>query len=443
MSDDALTLQQILSQHPERTLVIDDDEEYTAAQLLTAAQAIRGNHAELASSCVAVQFANALQTIIHLIALDGFAARILLLSPELTGSPLESITRSANADFLVHGNGLRPLFPQQAFISEKNHTEWLFTTSGTSGTPKAFSHTLKSLSTTVNSGVTDGDCYRWGLAYQAHRFAGVQVILQALINGNVLVTSSSTDLAKQAMQFSAQRVNSLSATPSLWRSYLMQGTITSCKLLQITLGGEIADQAVLSALREQFPQARIAHIYASTEAGVGFSVTDGKAGFPEHWLDSDSPINLRISESGTLQIKSPGISNSKSLATRLSNDGYLDTQDCVQLENGRVYFLGRSSGVINVGGNKVYPEEVESLVLSFPEIRYARVIAKPSPVLGELVSLEVQARPMSSEEQKILKSRIITSCKNQLQKYKVPAFVRFVDELKVAESGKLDRKKPG
>ena len=203
---------------------------------------------------------------------------------------------------------------------------------------------------------------------------------------------------------------------------------------------EIADQSILSALRRQFPKARIAHIYASTEAGVGFSVSDDRAGFPEQWLGEGPPSDMKISDRDTLLIKSPALSTSESLQARRTPDGYLDTEDCVRISDGRVYFIGRASGVINVGGNKVHPEEVENLVRELPGIQNATVNARNSPIMGQLVSLDVQAGSLSSEQRQALKDQIRKHCRAHLQKYKVPALINFVDTLEITESGKIARK---
>src|SRR5690606_22600689 len=97
------------------------------------------------------------------------------------------------------------------------------------------------------------------------------------------------------------------------------------KLINITLGGEIADTQILKSLRYQFPSAKIRHIYASTEAGVGFSVNDGKAGFPVSYLNSDeSGVDLKIDDSGQLCIKPNKISQHYISGNSMhSQDGYI------------------------------------------------------------------------------------------------------------------------
>jgi hypothetical protein len=115
----------------------------------------------------------------------------------------------------------------------------------------------------------------------------------------------------------------------------MTGELKGLQLRQITLGGEPADQTVLSALALAFPSARVAHIYASTEAGVGFSVTDGQAGFPQEYLQAGVGGNqLAMSELGNLLIKPekhvPTYADGDVL---VDNNGYINTGDLVELRN--------------------------------------------------------------------------------------------------------------
>lgn len=440
MTSEACTLLQAIRQHPDRPLLIHEHRHLTPSDICDAAQGIRTAYPELASASVALQFSNTCELLIHLVALDGFVREILLLPPCLAGSPLTDVISNVSVSCLLNENGVSTFAPEPAAAAAKDdQTQWLFTTSGTTGSPKVFSHTLRSLTATTRTAHSPGREFRWGLAYQAHRFAGMQVVLQALISGDTLVIPPSSDLAPMAECFIKHRVNTLSATPSQWRNMLSQGALRQCSLQQITLGGEIADQAILSTLAREFPTARIVHIYASTEAGVGFSVADGKAGFPEAWLGQGPPLELKISDTGSLLIRGPALSRSESLRSRLTPDGYLDTEDGVQLSNGRVHFLGRATGIINVGGNKVHPEEVENVVREIPEVQNALVSARSSPIMGQIVLLEVQAGNLSVDASKALKRRIRDHCRKHLPNYKVPALINIVETLAVADSGKVER----
>lgn len=443
MSGEPGTLLEVIRRHPESPLLIHDGGYLTPSDICDNAWKIRSAYPELAGASVALQFSNTIELLTHLVAMDGFVRQLLLLPPCLSGSPRTEVITAAGVSCLLNENELSVLAPGPQEVTTGDESRWLFTTSGTTGPPKVFSHTLRSLTATTKPERHHGREFRWGLAYQAHRFAGIQVVLQALVSGDTLVIPSSPGLTPMVECFIKNRVDTLSATPSQWRNLLSHGAIRQCPLQQITLGGEIADQAILSTLAREFPDARIVHIYASTEAGVGFSVADGKAGFPESWLGKGPPLEMKISDTGSLLIKSPALSRSASLRSRLTAHGYLDTQDEVRVSDGRVHFLGRATGIINVGGNKVHPEEVENLVREIPEVQNALVSARKSPIMGQIVLLEVQAGDLSAAESDELKRRIRDHCRKYLPNYKVPALINIVEELAVAESGKVERVRTG
>jgi acyl-CoA synthetase (AMP-forming)/AMP-acid ligase II len=230
----------------------------------------------------------------------------------------------------------------------------------------------------------------------------------------------------------------LSATPSLWRKMLMDARIKACPLRQITLGGEIADQQILDALRRFFPAARIVHIYASTEAGVAFSVNDCCAGFPAAWLQSEhSPIPLRIRDDGHLLIKPAKLPDGQEIARRLDADGYLDTADIVYVEGDRVFFSGRASGAINVGGNKVIPEFVEQHLRRVDGVLDVHVFGKKNSIMGQLVAVEVVAR--SGFDTALLRGAILGYCKVHMEQWQIPRVISFVAELKESMAGKRER----
>ena len=268
-------------------------------------------------------------------------------------------------------------------------TEWVLPTSGTTGTAKLVSHSLASLTRTTRVDVRRGADCRWGLLYDYARFAGLQVVLQALLPGSMLIAPSlASSLPEQVEALVQGGCTHLSATPTLWRKILMTEGSDQLKLQQITLGGEIVEERVLKALGLRFPEARITHIYASTEAGVGFSVSDGHEGFPAGYLtESPSGIELRV-RAGKLYVRNPSVKPQYvgSVDQFADHEGFVDTGDVVAQRGDRFVFLGRETGIINVGGNKVHPEEVEQILMSHPEVWQAKVSAKRSPITGSLVA---------------------------------------------------------
>ncbi|MCL6271886.1 acyl--CoA ligase [Sansalvadorimonas sp. 2012CJ34-2] len=376
--------------------------------------------------------------------LDGVVNRILLLAPDISEDLYERFYKEAKITYEVFCNSdnlnIIPVAgPHNQHVSSSSVTEWIIPTSGTTNIPKLVSHTLSSLSASSKIDIQSGNRYVWGLVYDIYRFAGLQVYLQSTLSGSTLIIpDESKDLIGVINVLSRGMCNSLSGTPSFWRKLLMHGDSNSFNFLNITLGGEISDDTILKALIQKFPKSRIRHVYASTEAGVGFSVTDGKSGFPQKYLNEGvNGVKLKINSDNILCIK-PKTKDQKYINNQqiFQDDGYIATGDLVTVRDNRVYFLGRDSGAINVGGNKVHPEEVEHVLLLDPTVKAAKVYSKPNPILGSLVCAEIVADTPDFNK---IKSDLIKLCKMHLAAYKVPVSIKTVNVIDVNDSGKIKR----
>jgi acyl-CoA synthetase (AMP-forming)/AMP-acid ligase II len=211
----------------------------------------------------------------------------------------------------------------------------------------------------------------------------------------------------------------------------------------VRLSGEIADQAILNSLRSFYPQAAVGHAFASTEAGVGFEVNDGLEGFPPTVIGSSGNVEIKV-EDDSLRFRSTRTAGryiGEENAILMDGDGFVDTGDIVQRRGDRYYFLGRRSGLINVGGLKVYPEEIEALINLHPSVRMSCVRARRNPITGALVVADVLLKDEpAGGKTKELKEEIIKLCRDNLPRHKVPAALNFVTELGVATTGKISRK---
>jgi acyl-CoA synthetase (AMP-forming)/AMP-acid ligase II len=248
----------------------------------------------------------------------------------------------------------------------------------------------------------------------------------------LILLDSHDDVARVIASLREANCSALSATPSMWRKLAMHPDFEHLRLEQVTLGGEIVDEAVLAVLARCFPAARITHIYASTEAGVGFAVHDRRAGFPAEYLTA-SPfgVRMRIGEDQHLWLAPPG-----------ADSTWLDSGDIVRVQGERVLFLGRANGSINVGGNKVMPEEVEAVIRELPYITFVEVRGRRSPLLGSLVEAAVQPVSGRNVDREMI-AEIIAHCRARLEAFKVPAFVVKLDAVELNASGKLSRHSKG
>jgi acyl-coenzyme A synthetase/AMP-(fatty) acid ligase len=212
----------------------------------------------------------------------------------------------------------------------------------------------------------------------------------------------------------------------------------------IRLSGEIADQGIINHLRSAYPQARIAHAFASTEAGVAFEVNDGLAGFVPAALEATPGVEMKV-ECGSLRIRSDRTAT-RYLGHRCpalrDAEGFVDTCDLLELRDGRYHFAGRRDGMINVGGQKVHPEEVEAVINRHPEVQMSLVRAKKNPITGSLVVADVVLNATlraTGDTVPKLQHEILVLCREALSSHKVPTVINVVADLAVAESGKLVR----
>ncbi|AGH45793.1 AMP-binding protein [Paraglaciecola psychrophila] len=402
------------------------------AVLITKAEQIRQQYPQFYQRSIAIRYTNLADFVTALIAFDGCCSAIYLSPPNVTIPHNDIIYWPLESDAAVT-DSMPTLLKSEASVA----TTWFMATSGTTGEPKWCSHSLLSLTAnTKHSQKLQALC--WALLYQPYRFAGLQVLLQALLSGADLVDVADYEPLAQMAFLKHADVTALSATPSLWRQLLMTGQLSELTLSHITLGGEIADQSLLNTLKRLFPNANVRHIYASTEAGVGFIVSDGRAGFPTKWLkDQTLTVALKVSDEQHLLVK-PQHHVCQSLVLQTNAPGYVDTLDKVQVNDDRVLFLGRATGTINVGGNKVHPEKVEQVILQCSDISQAKVYAKKSALLGELVVADVMIMDAAVEQE--VKQQVLKMCKKQLQRFEIPTKINIVKNIDRDPSGKLNRK---
>ena len=129
-------------------------------------------------------------------------------------------------------------------------------------------------------------------------------------------------------------------------------------------------------------------------------------------------------------------------ASLRDHDGFVDTGDMVERRGDRYVFAGRRGGIINVGGLKIHPEEIEAVINRHPQVRMSLVRPKQSPVTGAIVIADVVLKTdcvRAGGEQQI-KNDILALCREALPLYKVPAAISIVPALDVGATGKLARR---
>ena len=427
---------------------------------LTAGTCLGGRAQQLRGQSVLIATSDQLTAIATLVELDGAARRIVLYPLDLPVEHLSYVARAAEVDAVV-SDRLTPTLHHDMQVlvpcswetrgktferTEERQTEWVLLTSGTTGLPKLVSHTRESLSGAIAEGSSSKNDIVWSTFYDIRRYGGLQIFLRAALTGSSLVLSSAVEpMADFLARANRHGVTHISGTPSQWRRALMSPAAHLLTPTYVRLSGEIADQAILDQLSAFYPKASISHAFASTEAGVAFEVKDGLTGFASSVLRQTPGVEMKVQD-GSLRIRSARTASrylNEASRPLKAEDGFVDTGDMLELRGDRYYFVGRRDGVINVGGLKVHPEEVEEVINRHPEVRMSLVRTRKNPITGALVVADVvlKAEQVAGQPgERTLQQDILSLCRKVLAAHKVPVSINFVPALAVADTGKLVRR---
>jgi acyl-coenzyme A synthetase/AMP-(fatty) acid ligase len=435
-------------------------EHRTALGDLLRGSAIASGVENLRGRSVLIASADPFLAALALIELDGLARRMVLCPPDLALEHLPYVMRYAEVDAVVsdgsflsgaslgaaqHAICTPALVPRVHASQERLPTEWILLTSGTTGRPKMVQHTLASLAGAIGARESHTEVI-WSTFYDIRRYGGLQIYLRAVLTrSSLLLTGLQEPVANFLHRAGEAGVTHISGTPSHWRRALMSPEANRIAPRYIRLSGEIADQAILNSLRSFYPGAEISHAFATTEAGVAFDVRDTLSGFPSSMLTGTSGVDLKVVDT-TLRVRSSRTAErylGENPPAMKDSEGFVDTGDVLELRDGRYHFQGRQDGVINVGGLKVHPEEVEAVLNRHPQVRLSLVKTKKNPITCALVVADVLLKDPSTpegEQSRELQQTIKQFCRESLAPHKVPTTINFVPALAISETGKLVRR---
>lgn len=270
----------------------------------------------------------------------------------------------------------------------------------------------------------------WLLAYNTSQFAGMAVLVQVLRSGATLVQPDALQAAPALRAMARFGVTHASATPTFWRGVLreLNGSEPGFALQQITLGGEAIPARLVDELRKIWPNARFSQIYAATEFGQSGSVRDGLPGLPVSVLErsADAPVQLRVVD-GELHVRSRTGMVGYYGDPPLDSDVWRPTGDLVEVRDGRLLFMGRTTEVINVGGVKVHPMRVEDVIEQVPGVSAAAVYGRANALTGQIVAVEIVLA--AGFDRDAVDPLVRSACEAALPAAARPRSIKYVEEL--------------
>ena len=309
-------------------------------------------------------------------------------------------------------------------LRERNHPGLVLFSSGTSGEPKAAVHDFCSLlekfkakrhaMRTLNFLLFD----HWG---------GLNTMLHIISNGGVVITSKnrSTDIICQLIE--KHNIELLPASPTFLNLLLLSGDYKNYNLdclKIISYGTEPMPATTLISLKANFPKVKLLQTYGLIELGVMRSKSEkddslwvkiGGEGYQTRIVDGILQIKAKSAMLGYLNAPSP-----------FTEDGWFITGDSVEQKGEFIKILGRKSELINVGGDKVYPTEVENIILEMDNVAEVTVFGEKNPLIGNIVCAKI--RLVNPEEKKVFTIRLKQYCKERIQNFKIPVKIEIVNE---------------
>lgn len=364
---------------------------------------------------------------INLIKALSASKPLVLLDSDINPSEIDGLDESkVNVAETLETSAFCNMEEVVAAVQDSKSEITIFT-SGTTGQPKKVVHSIQTLTRSVRV----GDNYQgqiWAYAYNPTHMAGLQVFFQAFENKNTLVNVFNQSREYVYQQIKDKGITHISATPTFYR-LLLPFEQSYEGVVRVTLGGEKSDQHLYDSIAKIFPNAKINNVYASTEAGSLFAAKGDCFQIPETIKEKFKVVD------DELLIHKSLLGSSESF--RFTDDYYHsgDLIEWVDEANGLFRFKSRKNELINVGGYKVNPGEVEVAIMGIEGIKQAMVYGKANSILGNVlcadVVLENDVELTELEIKKILSA--------QLQDFKVPRRIKFVEEISLTRTGKMKR----
>ncbi|MFQ5467054.1 MAG: long-chain fatty acid--CoA ligase [Kiloniellaceae bacterium] len=317
-----------------------------------------------------------------------------------------------------------PAHPLIAALRARGEAGFTIFSSGSTGHPKAVLHSAERFLAKFDR---PGKPFRTLAFLLFDHIAGLDTLFYTLSAGGTLVLPARRDPLSVCRLVHEHRIQVLPASPAFLSLLCLSGDHRDFDLSSleiITYGSEPMSQQTLDLLCGIFPAARLVQKYGTSEFGAPRARSRGNDSL---WLKlKTDELDAKVVD-GMLWIRSEtammGYLNAPS---PFDEAGWYCTGDMVEREGEWLPILGRKSDIIVVGGEKVYPQEVEAAVLEMETVEDVLVKGEPHPIMGHIVTAEVRLRG-GPRDAAAVRKEVRKHCRERLAPYKIPAKVRIAE----------------
>lgn len=319
-------------------------------------------------------------------------------------------------------------------VTNKGDTGIVLFSSGTTGKPKVMIQNLTKIVSSVKAPRRQ-KTLRFIILLMFDHIGGLNTLFNCLINGSPFVIPQDRSPSLVISLINKYQVNILPTTPTFLNLLMIDESFDSSKLKSlklITYGTERMSEIILNKLNSSLPKVKLLQTFGTSETGI--LKTQSKSSNSLFFKIVDDEKEYKI-ESDELYLRSKtqvnGYVNHNN--DNFLNDGWYATGDLVEKdEDDYIKIIGRKNKLINVGGLKVLPKEIEDVINSVNGVDDSTVFSEPNNIIGNIVCAKIFTQLENTKE---LKSEIKSVCRKNLDKYKVPVKL-FFEKLEMTNRGK-------
>ncbi len=356
--------------------------------------------------------------------------------------------RIVNPEFLIYFQNNQIIYEKQPISLEKpsliknlqstNSSGLVLFSSGSTGEPKAMLHNFDNLLSSYQNKKQNNINALLFLTFD--HIGGIDTMIRILSIGGTLSIPKNRrpeDICKMIEKY---KITVLPSSPTFLNLMLMGKfhklyDLSSLKI--IAFGAEPMPESLLARINIELNHVQLQQKFGTSETNAIKVISKSNDSLFMKIVDENQEYKI-IENELWLKSKTQVLGYLNASMESFTDDGWFRTGDLVEfLEDGYIKIIGREKEIINVGGQKVLPTEIESVILTMEEIDDCMVYGEINTITGQTVVCDVVLRNPCENIKKIIR----LFCKNKLDGFKIPTKVNIVEKTNFSDRFKKIRRK--